>query len=296
VHTRTRQRDSIVESVVVDRAIPVIDTVLRRRCRDWAAGRGMLDDLRGEVVVRLLRRLRETSDEAAAPIENLEGYVAGIASRVIDDAIRVSCPEWTRLKHRVRYLVTHDARFRLLADDDRPIVSLTRTGGVRMRTTAAEKLAIKVVELLRTTGDQLALDDVVSALAESSGISDRVTPWENQFAASDPAALLESADELRMLWREIAALPPRQRAALLLHARDSGGESVLRLLSAASLVSSRDVASALEVPKHDLGTLLRELPLSDSVIARRLGVTVQQVINLRKAARDRLARRLSRAR
>ena len=294
MQTRTRQRD-IVESVVVDRAIPVIDTVLRRRCRDWAAGRSMLDDLRGEAVVRLLRRLRETSEEDS-PIENLEGYAAGIASRVIDDAIRVSCPEWTRLKHRVRYLVTHDARFTLIANDDRPIVSLTRTGGVRVRTAAAEQLANKVVELLQAKGDQVALDDVVSALAESTGISSRMTVWESHVSPSDPAEVLESAEELRLLWREIAALPARQRAALLLHARDSGGESVLRLLSAAMLVSRRDAAAALEVSERDVEPLVRQLPLSDSVIAGRLGVTAQQVINLRKAARDRLARRLSRMR
>src|SRR5436189_1684413 len=119
--------------MVVVRALPVIDTVIRRRCRDWAGGRGMLDDLRAEVVVRLLGRMREMAGEGTA-IRDFEAYVAGIASRVVDDAIRLSRPEWSRLKHRVRYLVTHDARFRLSGDSHGPLISLTtsvRAAGVR---------------------------------------------------------------------------------------------------------------------------------------------------------------------
>jgi hypothetical protein len=41
----------------------------------------------------------------------------------------------------------------------------------------------------------------------------------------------------------------------------------------------------------DLAGLWHELPLDDRRIAERLAVTRQQVINLRKAARARLARR-----
>jgi hypothetical protein len=41
-----------------------------------------------------------------------------------------------------------------------------------------------------------------------------------------------------------------------------------------------------------LRTLLTRLPLDDLTIAARLGLTRQQVINLRKSARLRLARRL----
>ncbi len=256
----------------------------------------MRDDLRGEALVRLLRRLRERSEEPALPIENFEGYVAGIASRVVDDAIRVCCPEWTRLKHRVRYLVTHDARFSLSAENDRQIVSFSGVAGARVRTAAAEELATIVVELLRVNGDRLSLDEMVSALAARAGISDRVTARDASAVATDPAAVLESADALRRLWNEIAALPPRQRAALLLHARDAGGESVLRLLFATAIVSSGDAAAALEIHPRDLASLLDDLPLNDRVIARRLGVAPQQVINLRKAARDRLARRMDRPR
>jgi len=41
-----------------------------------------------------------------------------------------------------------------------------------------------------------------------------------------------------------------------------------------------------------LAELWNSLPLDDHAIAARLGITRQQVINLRRAARERLARRL----
>jgi hypothetical protein len=45
---------------------------------------------------------------------------------------------------------------------------------------------------------------------------------------------------------------------------------------------------------RDLDELWDELPLDDLKIAARLGMTRQQVINLRKSARARLARRMER--
>lgn len=290
---RSCSDDSAIESVVVDRAIPVIDAVLRRRCRGWAAARNMFDDLHGEAVVRVLRRLREMHEIGEA-IENFEGYVAAITSRVIDDALRAHCPEWARLKHRVRYLVTHDDRFRFSAE--RQTISLATGRGGRVRTAAAEALARQVAEIVMDVEREVALDDVVRELAGEPRFPDGAPSSAEARSTSDAAAAVESAETLRSLWKEIRQLPPRQRAALLLHARDTNGDSVLRLLLTTGLVSLADAAGALDVTERELARLLDELPFNDGVIVKRLGVTPQQVINLRKAARDRLARRTARAR
>jgi hypothetical protein len=53
------------------------------------------------------------------------------------------------------------------------------------------------------------------------------------------------------------------------------------------------VAQALEMPEEQMANLWYDLPLEDAVIAQLLGCTRQQVINLRKAARARLRRRMS---
>lgn len=293
-------RDSTTEAAVVDRAMPVIEMVIRRRCSDWPAGLELRDDLRAEVIVRLLRRLRETAGAADAAIENLEGYVAGIATRVIDDAIRVSRPEWTRLKHRVRYLVTHDDRFRFNEEHIVGLASTPLRRRGRARNAAAEDLSGALLAVLRdAAGGELALDEAVRAVAQRMGISDQIADWDDELPidqAVGPAASAESTDTLRHLWSEIVLLPPRQRTALLFSARDEGGESVVRLLAMSGVVSARHAAGALEMSERELSSVLEDLPWSDAVIARRLGVTPQQVINLRKAARDRLARRMERPR
>jgi hypothetical protein len=100
----------------------------------------------------------------------------------------------------------------------------------------------------------------------------------------------------RALWAEIRELPRRQRLALLLNARDPAGDSVLRLLIESHVVTAGELARALEVRESDLESLLCRLPMRDLAIADWLQLTRQQVINLRSAARDRLARRTSRKR
>ena len=54
----------------------------------------------------------------------------------------------------------------------------------------------------------------------------------------------------------------------------------------------REIAAALDMPADEYAALWPDLPLDDTEIARRMGATRQQVINLRKAARARLARRM----
>ena len=55
------------------------------------------------------------------------------------------------------------------------------------------------------------------------------------------------------------------------------------------------IARALGLSPDDLARLLPHLPLDDATIGSMIGKTVQQVINLRKSARDRLKRRMKAA-
>jgi len=52
-----------------------------------------------------------------------------------------------------------------------------------------------------------------------------------------------------------------------------------------------DIAVALGMTVEQLAGLWVDLPIDDYSIAQLLGVTRQQVINLRKSARERLTRR-----
>jgi hypothetical protein len=101
-------------------------------------------------------------------------------------------------------------------------------------------------------------------------------------------------ETLGVLWAEVRELPATQRTALLLNLRDSEGHGVIELLPATGLASFADLALMLSMTPPELAAVWNHLPLEDAKIADLLGLTRQQVINLRKAARDRLARRTRR--
>jgi len=107
----------------------------------------------------------------------------------------------------------------------------------------------------------------------------------------DAATALLWRDFLGSLWAEIRLLPPRQAAALLLGLRDREGRNALIFLPATGTASLRQVAEVLGLRPENLVEIWNDLPLPDRRIAEILGLTRQQVINLRKSARERLARR-----
>ncbi|MCM3903273.1 MAG: hypothetical protein ND866_16330, partial [Pyrinomonadaceae bacterium] len=110
-------------------------------------------------------------------------------------------------------------------------------------------------------------------------------------ARDNVAAEVEHRSYLQRLWSEILGLPPGQRTALLLNLRDVQ-EGVIVLLPLTGVATIRQIAEAVAIPTEEFARLWNDLPLDDAAVAIRLGVTRQQVINLRKSARARLARRM----
>jgi RNA polymerase sigma factor (sigma-70 family) len=125
--------------------------------------------------------------------------------------------------------------------------------------------------------------------------SDRQTETAGaQVADTRPDAAIETERHiyLNRLWDEISQLPPRQRAALLLNLRDENGRGVVDLWMIVGIATPAAVAAVLEMTVEEFAELWSELPLDDNRIASILGLTRQQVINLRKSARERLTRRM----
>jgi len=108
----------------------------------------------------------------------------------------------------------------------------------------------------------------------------------------DAATRIEERSSLHRLWREIALLPARQATALLFNLRDEGRGNAIVLLPLTGVASLREIARVVGMPAERLAELWPLMPLEDATIAEILGTTRQQVINLRKAARERLGRRL----
>jgi hypothetical protein len=65
------------------------------------------------------------------------------------------------------------------------------------------------------------------------------------------------------------------------------------LFTVTGVANMRKIADVLEFQADTFAAMWNRLPLDDNAIAQYLGVTRQQVINLRKSSRDRLARRMA---
>lgn len=320
-----------LQHVLTTRALPAVQHVVRRRLRD-AYDRQESDDLCGDAMVTLLsrfRQLREGGEDGL--IEDVGAYAAVTAERVCNAHVRRKFPERARLKRKVRFLISRAAVLRTqptsrgetlcgLAAWPTPwtetatgrLQALRASGrdGVRFAIRGADPAALPlsdlVVGVLTNLAAPVALDDLVSALADWRGVTDLAKTselsaptagnwWEN--LADDGRPISETLDDrsyLRVLWEEIQDLPLNQRLALLLNLHDNESGDVLSLLPVSGVATLREIARSLEMDPAELAELWPRLPLPDLTLASRLGLTRQQVINLRKSARERLARRMRR--
>jgi hypothetical protein len=98
---------------------------------------------------------------------------------------------------------------------------------------------------------------------------------------------------IERLWSEISQLSPRHVAALLLNLRDEHGASALDVFLLTGAASFKEIADAMGQTEEWLADIWNHLPIDDAKIAELLGLIRQQVINLRKTARLRLARRMA---
>ena len=130
-------------------------------------------------------------------------------------------------------------------------------------------------------------DELVTIVAESCGVIDPVVVDDGKCPPLKTTPI-EDGLYLSILWSEICQLPPRQRTALLLNL----GYDAVAFLPVLNIATIPEIATVLAMPTEELLQLWNGLPLDDESIANQLGATRQQIINLRKAARERLAHRM----
>ncbi|HYE74867.1 MAG TPA: hypothetical protein VEF04_16120, partial [Blastocatellia bacterium] len=296
-----------------------------------AANHQETEDVYSEVIAQLLAELRDLkASPSEKQINHLTGFVAKLTLNACYRYLRVKYPQRHSLKNKVRYLLTHQPGFAIWEQSDSGLLcgydawqKQTRTDydSTNLREIAADPSGFAsekfpkqspqsinprelVAAIFNCVGHALELDMLVSLLAEIWNVRDQYESVENS-REEDTTHIRELADQrtdvanevsnrlfLQRLWEEICELPPRQRAALLLNLRDGNGNTVVPLLPAVGIASIRQIAEALELTPQAFAGLWYDLPLEDSRIAELLGLTRQQIINLRKSARERLARRM----
>jgi DNA-directed RNA polymerase specialized sigma24 family protein len=296
-----------IERLMLMRARPVIDGVLSRFARgSFGLQSADADDVASTVSLRLVRKLRAVPASAGEAIRKFDDYVAGVTYHAIHDLARNRHPERTRLENRLRHVVTHDRRLALWGTTAGMLCGLAAwadsaeagsiLGPLDSLRLDRERPAEALVELFERTGRPLPFVVVVNELATRWGVHDEEGDSLADIIDDQPGQLarLETRQLVGLLWEEIGALPERQRTALLLNLRDASGLNALALFPLTGVASFGDVAAAIGIRPEELTAIWKILPLDDLYIARRLGATRQQVINLRKSARERLRRRLAR--
>jgi hypothetical protein len=300
---------------------PVIRDSVRRELARSMAGARHMDDVAGDVRLRIVAKLWALRRQAGEPIDNLLAYVSRAAEYGCYAFLRAQYPERSRFRNRLRYAVGHQPSTALRCDEHgiwqcqtaRPVRRPAEAGSTAAfmddpagwlsaaGINPSLPLPALTDRLLALLDRPIELDRLVDALAGVLGIADapparRRGDGDEEPVIADPSPgagdVLEHRDTLLRTWNEIIALPPRQRAALLLNLRDPDGGAILHLLPSTDVVSTAGIAAALELDADALADLWDKLPLDDLSIAAQLGLTRQQVINLRKSARARLARRL----
>ncbi|MEP6740874.1 MAG: hypothetical protein ABJB61_00135 [bacterium] len=272
-----------------------------------------------------LRRLKHGSDRKV--ISDFSGYVAVVTYHACYRYLRRKYPERWRLKNKLRYLLTHRQDFALWQGDEgdwccglsvwrnqsekrKPLLSAQemqethpsiviqpgeaiqpgRLTNVLTVVFQAADGPVSLDELVNVVADLWLIKSATAATAKQVIIDDRGASLVDQTV--DVAKAVEQRIHLKELWREISELPFRHRSALLLNLRDAQGRGVITLLPIARIATIQQIARILEFPLGDFAKIWKELPWDDNAIAAHLGLTRQQVINLRHSARGRLLKLL----
>ncbi|HEX2271611.1 MAG TPA: hypothetical protein VHH35_18845 [Pyrinomonadaceae bacterium] len=283
------------------------------------------EEIYNDVQVRLLKRLRDLKEYPEVnQIANLGSYVATVTRNTCDEYFRQKYPLRRSLKDKVRRHLLTSSEFALWEDADHNWLAgfshwPNRNGqasgltGAELREQLQERWrAIDVqrlqlhdllIAIFEVAHGPLELDQLTALIAAFWQIEDKpaesldadtyAAPVRQPTAETHPATLIEQRQLLQLLWREICQLPRRQRVALLLNLKNPHGVNTITLLPVTGIATFEQLAEALEIPLPEFEKLWADLPLDDLRLAEYLGATRQQVINLRKTARERLAKRMS---
>ena len=326
------EAEQLLSGLMAEQVEPVITKIIKHKLKVsllHSQGSGRNQDaleIAGDVragIISELRRLKDNPDGRA--IKNLRQYAAVKTYSACADYFREKNPRRRRLRNSIRHHLKHDSRLALwesagrrwlcglshwrgteqLAARPQP-PSESRAAALPLSSPDVNLQLLPTAELLAAiferAGHAIEFDHLVSMVAQVRAVRDE--PLESiddesgslRGSLADAGVRVDAALEQRLyleqLWAEVRELPRLQRAALLLNLRDAEGGGVIAFIPYLKIASKKELAEILSMSEEQFADLWGDLPLDDLSIAELLGVTRQQVINLRKTARERLARRM----
>lgn len=286
-------------------------------------------EIMGDVCAQILSELRSLkSDPQRRPVNNFHNYVAIKTYSACADYFREKNPQRWRLRDLLRQHLKQNQKFVLWEDEAKrwlcgfrlwqsepppnsrrdqlpqllsdPLL-LVNNSGLSAQSAQTLPPSDLLSAIFEYVGRPIEFNHLVTIAANVWGIKDQPTEsysHDSRIGESlrDSAASIETVVEQRLylqrLWKEVCELPQLQRSALLLNLRDAQGGSVIFFVPHLGIASKSEMAETLSMSVEKFAQVWSELPLDDASIAQLLGVTRQQVINLRKTARERLTRRM----
>lgn len=122
--SNAEKADLYLATLIDDHAAPIVREILGGSLRlhfdGTASGSSTQDagDLFNDIVANLISRLRQIKQNPAQPgIADFRGYVAGTAYNACNLYLRQKFPRRSRLKNRLRYLLSHHHDFALWTTD-----------------------------------------------------------------------------------------------------------------------------------------------------------------------------------
>ena len=319
------QAELILVQILCDHVDRLISSILKfkmRACFADSACHGQdRQDIHQEAQLRVLGQLRRLR-MGTHHIASLRDYIAVVTYNTFHEYLRRVHPARSCLKNRVQYVLTHTAGLALWKrgphsqhggleawDEERRECAGVNTRRQDLVDSPARFLQealtgrdpnhVGLRDLISAiftwVNESIELDQLVTIVAGLTGVRDDTARQQlNSGAANEPrdarpsvGAELDQRVFLERVWTEMIALPLRQRQALLLSLDE------VHSLPIVGIARVRHIADAVGMSAAQLAEIWNELPWDDAAIAQHLGVTRQQIINLRKAARERLTRRMN---
>ncbi len=306
------------ESFVLAVVLPVVRNTVKRR---FSSARNIrpedLEDVCADAVSAIIVRLHRETD-GGPPIGDLTNYAATVASNTADRFFAARAPQRARLRNRIRYVLTTDARFTFVESEHGVwlcgLAGMAQSGEAASEETldsfktkllnaksSVTRLPDLICQILSSAPARFELSDVTTLAAHALGITDRMEVVEDHAESLTDhgvrfAHAAELKDRLTWLWREVSQLPLHQRIALLLNLGSgaaNAGEATMCALADLRIATFATLAATLEMTQEALAAIWNRVPLPDNEIAVLLQLERQQVINLRSSARQRLTRRMA---
>jgi len=316
--------ESLLTDLIQNYADPIITKILKNKLRvslNGAQGNQQNQDaleIAAELRVVLIADLQAAQQRPfEKSIKSFPDYVAIKTYSACADYFREKNPHRWRLKNLLRYQLKQNSRFALWKTENNTWqAGLSEWAGADAQPTRtsdlnAESLSRRGVEkepeewlatVFEHLGHAVEFERLVTLTAHvwkitdspAESVDDTDYKVDSIPVSSAPGVdtQLEQRLYLDKLWTEVGQLPVLQRAALLLNLRDAQGGSVVFFIPYLGIATQNELAGMVELPEDEFSALWSDLPIDDVRIADLFGLTRQQVINLRKTARERLARRM----